>query len=40
VDILHPLIADPVRYEITIPLRRLQEWTEPELPDPYMLYEV
>ncbi len=32
-------VAQP-ELEITIPMWKLQEWTAPELPDPYTLYEV
>lgn len=34
----HPLIADPGRYVITIPLWRVERWTASELPDPYQVY--
>lgn len=38
-DIIHPLIADPCRFPaITIPLSRLERWTDVDLPDPYRLY--
>ncbi len=36
---LHPLIGDKIQYpRITIPLYKLQKWTEPYLPDPMRIY--
>lgn len=39
VPIVHPLIADTKQYPvITIPLKWLEEWTQPELPNPFTVY--
>jgi hypothetical protein len=36
-DVLHPLLADPLRFVITIPKWRCEEWAAPDC-DPYKLY--
>lgn len=39
-DIIHPLICNPARFVITIPLRLLEPWTAPGFPDPYRIYRI